>query len=98
MPIRIDEIITKGASTLEKKFMGGVTQESATRAISETAHEVQRQMDEISRLGIDEVKSQNEKAMAILKENHLRELASKDRENLVLKQSNKAVTQEKNSL
>lgn len=98
MPIRIDEIITKGASSLEKKFMGGVTQESATRAISETAHEVQRQMDEVSRLGIDEVKSQNEKAMATLKEAHLRELALKDRENLVLKQSNNAVTQEKNSL
>lgn len=98
MPIRIDEIITKGASTLEKKFMGGVTQESATRAITETAHEVKRQMDEVSRLGIDEVNRKNEKAMATLKEAHLKELAAKDRENLSLRQTNDSVTKEKDLL
>lgn len=98
MPININEIVTKGASKLEKKFMGGVTAESAKKAIEDTANEVKKQMDEIARVGINEVKNANQKAMAALKENHLRELAAKDRENLSLKQAEQTVKKEKDTL
>ncbi len=94
MVIRLDEIIAKGAQNLEKKFMGGVTPESAQKAIRETAQEVERQMDEIARVGVEKVKMANEQAMNAMKEAHLKELAAKDRENLSLRQANEEITKE----
>lgn len=93
--VDVRKIIAEGLAQLQKRTFGGVTPESAEVAIRNAVQEVQRQMEEVARLGVQEVNRKNAQNMEKLTQQHLAELAQKDAqmasfENRVAKAETKA--------
>lgn len=98
MVIKIDSLVSTGVGKLEKRLMGGVTLESAQKAISETANAVAEEMDRVSRSTVEQINSENFKAMKKLKNDYLAQLAQRDEEMLFLSTSKSKVEAEKQNI